>query len=106
MTMTEATTLFDAFVRYAYNVEFGEFSELFEGGTADYLLEKYKLMQQDLGAFYGALDGEHCKRLVQLVVARHARTSPAAALVVDECACGEGGCDGAGHGCGCRTVQE
>ena len=84
MTMKEAMTLLDAFVRYAYNVEFGEFSELFDGATSDYLVEKYKHMQQNLGAFYGALDGEHRAILTRAVVARFHRTTPGQPLCVVE----------------------
>jgi hypothetical protein len=81
--MTEAVTLLDAFVRYAYNVEFGEFSELFEGATTDYCLEKYKRMQQNLGAFYGTLDASYREAFMRAVVARFKRTSPKIPLVVE-----------------------
>ena len=82
MTMKEATTLLDAFVRYAYNVEFGEFSELFEGATNDYLMEKYKHLQRNLRAFYGSLDGEHREILTRAAIARFHRTTPGQPLMV------------------------
>ena len=75
MTMQEAIQLIDAVVRYAYNVEFDEFKKLY--GTQDkaYLMSKYKLMQKDVGSFFGQLDDEHRIRFVQLVVERYARTA-------------------------------
>jgi len=71
MHMNEAVDLLDAFVRYAYNVEFDEFKKLFPHATKDYLLEKYKFMQQSLGGFFGGLDSESRKRLVTLMAERY-----------------------------------
>ena len=71
MRMGEAVTLFDALVRYAYNVELDEFSRLYHSQDPAYLLEKYKHMQGNIGAFFGELDNDHRKRFVELVVARY-----------------------------------
>ena len=71
MKRRDAVDLLDGFVRYAYNVELDEFKELYPGACDSYLLEKFKYMQKDLGAFFGELDTVHRLRLVDLIVARH-----------------------------------
>ena len=72
MTRSEAVTLLDAFVRYAYNVSMEDFKALFPGAADGYLREKYKRMQDNLGAFFGDLDHEHRLRLMELIALRYA----------------------------------
>lgn len=73
MTEEQALALLDMFARYAYNVEFDEFSELFEGGSEEYRLSKYKAMQKDVGHFFGDLDLAHRSALLRLMIKRHNR---------------------------------
>jgi hypothetical protein len=72
MHISEAVELLDAFVRYAYNVEFDDFKQLFPQAMEGYQLEKYKYMQRNLGAFFGELDPVHREVLVELLVKRYA----------------------------------
>lgn len=72
MTITYAVQLLDAFVRYAYNVEFEDFKQLYSDcASDDYLLGKYRSMQRNLGAFYGELDTERRRILVKLIADRY-----------------------------------
>lgn len=71
MEMEEAVALVHAVARFAYNAELGEFNRLFPFATKDYLLEKYKLMQKDVGAFFGQLDSVNSERFISLAVERY-----------------------------------
>ena len=72
MHINAAIDLLDAFVRYAHNVELDEFKKLYSpAATEEYLLEKYKYMQKNLGAFFGELDTEHREKLIKLIEERY-----------------------------------
>jgi len=66
-----AVDLLDAFVRYAYNVEFDEFKKLYDSTDEAYLLGKYKFMQETISGFFGELDTAHRKKLVYLIEQRY-----------------------------------
>lgn len=71
MKLEEAALIIDAFVRYGYNVSLDEFRRLFPDANDDYVIEKFKLMQKDVGAFWGQLDGAHRELLLPLIAERY-----------------------------------
>ena len=85
MKTQQAVDLLDAFVRWAYNVNLDEFSALYHTDDKAYLLSKHKLMQSNLGAFFGALDTEHRKKLIELITARYALKENKTIVIEDVC---------------------
>jgi len=80
MRMDDAVELIDAITRFAYNAEFEEFREIYEG-TSDvprqvmdgdhYLWEKYHMMSHRLETFFAVLDDAHRRKLIQVAVKRY-----------------------------------
>jgi len=85
MLTKQAVDLLDAFVRWAYNCELKEFSELYPTADTGYLLDKFKYMQRNLGAFFGELDSERRKKLVELITERYARKENKVIVIEDLC---------------------
>lgn len=77
--LQQAVTAVTAAMKFAYNADFEEFVEVYGGAPEDaedrrsYLLDKYKMMKEDLGYFIGQLDAAHRERFVELALQRHAK---------------------------------
>lgn len=63
-----------ALMRFAYNADHDEFAEAVYGRKRDsYTLEKFKLMQDSLTSYLGALDEAHLAAFVEAALDRLAR---------------------------------
>lgn len=82
VTLEQASQLIDALVRYAYNVDFDEFKKLYDTQDVEYLRSKYKMMQTNVGHFFGQLDDVHRARFVRFVVARFIERSGTRPIVI------------------------